>query len=348
MTAARQLVSTAVLALVVLPASANAVDVITVKGSSRRLSGKITSIGREKVVITSGLRMTKSVDVPVNTIVKINWDGEPRTLDGLRNTEAAGRYPAAIKGYAGLLKAGSGNANLVKDLKYFIARTTARIALRDPTKLDDAIAKLTDFDKRNINSYHHYELLSLLGEMQLAKKSYGDALTTYAKLAKAPWKDVRLSAKCAEARVLLAQGNSAQARDLYNAVLAETAKDATLKPLQSTANLGKAAALLKDGDEDGALTALAGVIRNTPATNTAVMAEAFLLQGDCHRKKGDGKDALLAYLRVDVLFAAETRFHPKALYYLTQLWAEVGKPLRAGDAKSRLTRTYPNSEWAKK
>ena len=338
----------AVLTLAGLPAVAGAVDIITVKGTSKRLSGKIASITREKVVINTGLRMNKPVNVPVNTIVKINWDGEPRTLDGVRKIEAAGRYTKAIEGYLAALKAAGSNANLSKDLKYFIARANARIALGDPAKLDTAIKELTDYDRRNANSYHHYELLSLLGELQLAKKSYADALSTYAGLTKAPWRDVALKAKCGQARVYLAQSKTAEARQLYNAVLAEASKDALLKPLQNSANLGKAAALLLEDNADGALTSLNSVIKNTPVTNTPVMAEAYLLKGDCFRKKGESKDALHAYLHVDVLFPAEAQFRPKALYFLAQLWAETGKPVRAGETKSRLKKNYPNSEWAKK
>jgi hypothetical protein len=78
-----------------------------------------------------------------------------------------------------------------------------------------------------------------------------------------------------------------------------------------------------------------------------VNAEAFLRKGDCLREKGDDKDALLAYLHVDVLFASEKPLHAEALFRLSQLWEKVGSKGRADEARDRLRSDYENTEWFK-
>jgi len=336
-------------AAALLASQASAVDIITRKSSEKRLGGKITTVTKTAVVIKTGLRQDKTEKVPANDIVKIEWDGAPRTLNGLLNAEEGGRLKDAYDGYAELLKeTGVTNDNLRADLKFYMARATAKMALADPEKIPSAIKALTDFRAAHPDSYHYYELLGLLSDLQLAAKSYDDAKTTLAAMKAAPWKDVQLDAACSEARVLLAQNKPQQALTVYDTVLKQAGADPSLTRLKNRAGLGKAAALQQTNRHDEALKELDGVIKRTSPDQTALMAEAYLLRGDSLRQKGASKDALLAYLHVDVLFAKETKFHPKALYYLSQLWAEVGQTVRAGTAKSRLTNEYPNSEWAKK
>jgi hypothetical protein len=78
-----------------------------------------------------------------------------------------------------------------------------------------------------------------------------------------------------------------------------------------------------------------------------VNAEAFLRQGDCLREQGNDKDALLAYLMVDVLFSSERAYHAEALYRLSSLWDKVGNKVRAEEARDRLKSDYESSDWTK-
>jgi hypothetical protein len=89
------------------------------------------------------------------------------------------------------------------------------------------------------------------------------------------------------------------------------------------------------------------VIAKAPADDVKVNAEAFLRQGDCLREQGADKDALLAYLHVDVLFSSEKAMHAEALYRLATLWDKVGSKVRADEAREKLKSDYENSEWAR-
>jgi tetratricopeptide (TPR) repeat protein len=341
--------SVALALAIALCAAGFAADSILQKSTNKQVAGKIESVSRTAVVIKTGLRKDKPVTVPVNDIARIDWDGTPPKLNAFLAAEANGRYKDARDGYDGLLRDGKiANDNVKAELRFFIARATAKTALGDPTKVAAAIGTLEAFRKANPDSYHYYELVALLGDLQIAAKSYDDASRTFSLLGKAPWKDVQLAARCAEARVLVAQNKPQPALAIYEAVLKQAIGEPLMKPLKNQASLGKAACLQRTSRNDEALKSLRDVIDGATAAETGLLAEAYTLRGDSYRALGRTKEALLAYLHVDVLFAKETKYHPKSLYYLSQLWAEVGKPVRAGTAKARLKAEYPNSEWAKK
>jgi TolA-binding protein len=70
--------------------------------------------------------------------------------------------------------------------------------------------------------------------------------------------------------------------------------------------------------------------------------------GHCQQAAGHVREAILAYLRVEVLFKKEKRWRAEALYQLTELWETDGKPDRSHATATLLKTDYPDSEWAKK
>jgi len=72
--------------------------------------------------------------------------------------------------------------------------------------------------------------------------------------------------------------------------------------------------------------------------------ESYAAMGD---KK---KDAIRSFLFVDVVpaLAQHTDFHAEALYHLAQLWPLVSHQEWGIEASARLQQLYPNSVWAKK
>jgi TolA-binding protein len=114
------------------------------------------------------------------------------------------------------------------------------------------------------------------------------------------------------------------------------------------AMLGKATALELKNDFATAAKTLEQIIEQSGENDSAVQAEACVRLGSAFQAAGNVRDALLAYLRVDVLYPGEKKAHAEALYHLSQLWARDGKPDRAADAATVLQAKYPESEWAKK
>lgn len=343
-----QFYAAAIVAL--LPATAaQAVDIITVRGASRRLSGDIVQVSKTSVVIKAGIRKNKQQTVPVNDILLIQWNGEPAKTDEARNDERKGKLKQALDGYTTVLANPKvTNENLRTDLTYFIARTTAKMALNDPAKIDDALAKLEAFRSAHGNSYHYYESLMHSGRVLQAKRDFAQAKATFRKIGQAPWPDVKLAARNAEAGVLLEENQPGPALTIFTDVLAQSTDSPVMKNIRVDATLGKAACLHKTSKNQEAVKVLEGVIENAGKTDSRTMAGAYVLQGDCFQALNQKKDALLAYLHVDVLFENEVEYHPRALYHLSKLWVDVGKGDRAGVARQKLDTLYPNSQWAKK
>ena len=99
------------------------------------------------------------------------------------------------------------------------------------------------------------------------------------------------------------------------------------------------------------------VIAGADEENTRLHAMAFLALGKCFDKlkntnsnskdkEKNTKEALMNYLKVDVLYYSYPQYHAEALYHLVRLWKAVNRPDRAKEAKGLLQSRHPNSVWA--
>jgi len=331
-------------AFVVLTQHARAVDVIYQKSSDQAVSGTITDVTATSITIERG---SKKTDIPVNDIDRLRWNAEPARINLARADEKNGRLDEALEKYKEALGEAT-DRNLKSDIEFMIARVTATRALADPEKLDDAIKELNSYQAQNKSFYRYYDALYLLGRLQMAKKDFVSAQTTFQQLAATPWNDYKMASQNALARIKLMQNDVAAALAGYEAVLKMPAQTNAEKTKRYEALLGKANCLQKEDKNAEAVQALQDVIDNLPGSDSAVLAEAYLLQGSGLRKQKKNKEAVLAYLHVDVLFASESAMHAEALYWLSQLWGQVGHQGRATAASTKLKSSYPNSEWAKK
>jgi tetratricopeptide (TPR) repeat protein len=186
-----------------------------------------------------------------------------------------------------------------------------------------------------------------LGQLYESKKDFIKAKVTFEQLAKAPWKDMQMASRIASGRLLLSEKKLDEAAAEYEAVIAIQPDGPLEESVRQEAVLGKSRIMIAQKKFDEALKLLEEVIAKTPADDVKVNAEAFLRQGDCLREQGNDKDALLAYLHVDVLFRSEKAIHAEALYRLSQLWDKVGQKARGEEAREFLRSEYESSEWAK-
>ncbi len=317
------------------------------RGQKAPLIGDITKVTRTEVSIKPKTKEEETV--PVNEIVRIKWDDEPATLNLARSDEEGGRLQKAIDNYTRILAdLKSTDPNLKADLEYLIHRTNARVALADPSKIDEAVKKLDDFRKAHPDFYRFYESLDFTAQLQLAKGDFDSAKTAFTQMEQAPWNDFKMAAKSGNARVLLKQGQFAPAQALFEEVVAMPGNAPAEVSRRHDALLGKATCLKEQQQQDEAVKVLEEVILNVSPEDTGLQAEAYLRQGDCLVLANKPKEALLAYLHVDVLFPKETGKHAEALYQLSKLWTVDGRPDRSEDAAARLLAEYPKSDWAKK
>ena len=327
--------------------TAMSADVIELRGAKAKLSGKITATSKDKISFESGKGEKK--DIPNNEIAEILWDGEPASLKSARNNEAAGKLTQAIEGFA---KAATDNksdvAGIKQDIEYFSLRAQARIALTDPTKIPDSLKNLADFQGKNNDSRHFYDAAGLLVNLNLVKGDAAAARTAAEVLGKASSNDQKMAAKVALGRVSLLENKVPEAQQEFEAVAGMTAMGPAEESRKLEGKLGLARCLQLQSKFDEAIKLLDEVINGSAPEDAKIQAEAYVRQGDCYQAASKTKDALLAYLHVDVLFSSEKAVHPEALYHLSRLWAAVQQPDRANEASDKLITEYPNSPWAQK
>jgi tetratricopeptide (TPR) repeat protein len=336
----------AALVFTVSPALAN--ETIKLKRGEKNLVGDVTAVSKDEVTIKSSGPKGEITKVPASDIVSIDWTGDSPDLKVARNDENGLRYQKALDGYQKSLAASKATDKAAKaDLEFVIARTIAKMALGDPAKVEDAIKKLDDFRSKNGDHYRYYEALNYLGQLYAAKKDYIKAQVTFEQIGKAKAKETQMAARIASGKLLLTQNKLDDAAAEYEAVISLKAEGAAEESVRQEAVLGKSRIMIAQKKFDDALKLLEEVIAKAPADDVKVNAEAFLRQGDCLREQGNDKDALLAYLHVDVLFRSEKAVHAEALYRLSQLWDKVGQKARGEEARELLRSEYESSEWAK-
>ncbi|NOX55211.1 MAG: tetratricopeptide repeat protein [Planctomycetes bacterium] len=334
-------------ACVLAASPATALDIVSRKSSEKNVQGTITQITRDGITVTP--RLGKPITIPANDIQSVRWDGEPAKLNLARGDEKSGRVEKALQTYQEILKQiGPGKTNLKRDVEFLIARATARLARTDSSKRDLAIQALEAFLKKASDSFRYYEAVQLLGELYLAKKDFRQAKSAFEQLGRAPWRDFQMAAQSALAQILLAQGKVSEALKTFDAVLQAQAKTPLEKQRRWEAMLGKANCLVQQKQYEPALKLLQDVVREAPAENSRILAEAYVRQGDCLQAMGKPKEAVLAYLHVPVLFPQESQRHAEALYHLSRLWNAVERPERAADARAELESKYPDSPWTKR
>ncbi len=324
-----------------------AIDVITRKSATNRLSGSVTAVNKTELTLKP--QTGAEVKIPANDVELIEWDGAPATMRAAQGQERNGNYEEAIKSYQTIFDDSSATATYIRaDLQFFIARSLAKLALADNARLPDAIARMKAFTDGNADSFRYYPAMVYLGQLYLAADDHLKAEAAFTSLERSPFEDFQLSAQSSKARVMLAQGQIDQALQAFDNVLKVQSKDENVKQRQLEAMLGKASCLNLKNQYEESLKLLADVVAQARENDAQLQAGAQLERGNSLLGQGKNQEALLAYLLVDVLFSGQQDAHAESLYHLSKLWPTVGQPGRADEARATLESKYPNSSWVKK
>ena len=188
----------------------------------------------------------------------------------------------------------------------------------------------------------------MLGQVHLAANDYSAARASFDVLAQAPWNDVKLAAKIATGRILIGEGKPDEAVAAFDEAIRLAGDTDAEKARRYEAMLGKARTLIQQSRPEEALKDLDEVTTKAPADDTPIQAEAYVLQGNALQALNRNKEAVLAYLHVDILFPREAGHHAESLYHMARLWKTVQSPERGLEAEDKLKAAYPNSEWTKR
>jgi tetratricopeptide (TPR) repeat protein len=286
--------------------------------------------------------------VPVNRIRYIHYNGQAASLTFAKTQEDAYNLRRAAEEYAKAQAVLKDKPRILQAAQFGEARALARLALDESAGVDEAIARLQKFASDNADSRHYFPVLELLGRLHFEKKDYALAAGVFNELGKAPWPEAKMQAVVYVARLLRARNNLVGALAALEPILTDKTDSPEQQQLQGEALLEKANCLRALDRRDAEIETLEQVIDRVGTSAGSLQGEAYAALGDAYRAIRKPKEALLAYLHVELLFAKHRELHARALYNLSQLWNELGQPDRSAAAQSTLKTEHPNSSWTKR
>jgi tetratricopeptide (TPR) repeat protein len=309
-------------------------------------SGEVSDMTPLEVTLNRGAPGSKKI--PVNQIKSILFDSEPAELAQARVNVANGAYTKAQQ-LLEKIDATQVKRDLIKqDLEFYQAYIAAKLALGGEGEIIDAGRRLNTFVRSYPNNYHYLEASEVMGDLLMASGRFEPAQKQYAELAKAPWPEYRIRAAVTTGRALQALNKHEEAIGQFDAALAisdDGAVDAQNQ--KQAATIGKAVSLAETAKVDEAVGIIEKIIENSDPQQKELQARAYNALGNCYEKGKKDKDALIAFLHVDVLYNTVPDSHAEALAHLVPLWKSVGQEERSREAREQLQHKYASSRWAK-
>jgi tetratricopeptide (TPR) repeat protein len=323
---------------------APAIDTIKRKGGQDSVLGRIASMDKKKVIVAQG---SKKVRVPAGEIRAIYFSGEPDALRQARANTSHGRYEDALR-QLGELKKGEIKGKMLRgEVEFLKAFCKAQLALRGTGSVPDAGREMAAFAAKYDDNYHWYEANRIVGDLLLANRRYDSAIEYYSKVADAPGVELKLLAAVDVGWAEMVAGRTSEAMNSFDtAIKMKTPDRPNFAVQKAIAEIGLARCIVDKGRAKDAVEQIRKIIDKTDPKNVVLGARAYNALGTALRAEGKPREALLAFLHVDILYFTSPEDHAEALANLMALWQEVGKPDRALQARETLEQRYKNSRWA--
>lgn len=327
----------------ILAARATADEVVlipdaTVKVAGGRIRGQITSETPGEVKIKPAVGADQTV--PVDQVASITYDGAPPSFALAETRENNGQLSEAADLYKKAAAEAAAKPLVVQAARFGRARILTDAAFSSPAKAKEAVDELESFVQAYPTSRHLGPALESMIRLHLQQGDTARAEAALKQMAKIPNSADRTA--ILEARILAKSGKFDDAIKGLDRIIA-SAKET---PRGREAQLAKAECLVGQGKFDEAITAIQEVIKGSPPEAVSIQALAHNTLGDCYRAAHRPKDALLAYLKTDILFDKDKEQHPRALAMIEQLFRELKvDEIRADEVHERLKQLYPQSPY---
>jgi tetratricopeptide (TPR) repeat protein len=316
----------------ILPAWAD-----TVRHSGGTVTGKVTRANAQEVVVDRGQGRQETIE-PYR-VELILFDDEPATLRTAKMAANAGRFEEALSGLDRVQLPENPDPKVLQEMDYLRAwcRTRLAEASGNLSAMEEAANLLAEFVRKNPDHYRLWQASEWAGNLLVAIGKQDEAQEFFTRLAQAPWPEVQLRAQLASGRAYLAQRKFAEAEKAFEAILQANIGDDRLKQV---ATLGKARAMAETGRADEAVRLVEGVIKAVSAEQIDLQSQAYNALGLAHQRAGRVKEAVLAYLHVDLLYSNVPAQHVEALENLVSLFGRLGQRERADEAAKILRERY--------
>ncbi len=300
--------------------------------------GKIKSLGKNEIVMTvSG----KDQTFLPSDVTRILFQGDPSELTRGRELVLEGQYQQAFEELKKLNIAKLTRDVIKADAKFYLADAQGQIALSGQGDLNKASADVMAFVTANSNSWHFYASTRLLGDLAKALGNYEKAAQFYGYLGKSSARELQVESVYQIGMIKLRQNDLEPAKEALAKVAGLKPNSAGEKRLQTLAKVGTAVITAKQGQGQEALKMVNDLIAQLNPTDTQTAAAIYNAQGASYQALGDDEGALLAYLHTQLSYSTHAAEHVEALKQLIELWAKVGKPDRAAQARGELQQRYP-------
>jgi len=342
----RTLVPATTLFLVFISAASSVADEIvlipnsTYKAPGGRVRGQILSESPAEVKIKPGAGADQTI--PVDQIASITYDGAPPTLQLAETRANNGQLSEAADLFKKAAADATGKPLIAGSARFRRAEILADAGLSSPAKAKEAVAELDGYVQTYPTGRYIAPALESLIRLHLQAGEAAKAQAALAQLkVKLPGAGDRLTTL--EAQILAKTGKfDAAIASLDKAIAGAADKDS---PRARDAKLAKAEILVAQTKFDEALALVREVIKDSPPEAAEIQALAHNTLGDCYRAAGRPKDALIAYLKTDILFDKDKGQHPRALAMIEQIFRELKIDARADEVHDRLKQLYPQSPY---
>ena len=313
------------------------------RGASR-VTGEITKLSPDFVDVKVGDRTR---NIPVHTIRKVVFSGEPSALDRARGRYADGRFSDCLSELDKIKEAPS-STPMQQEIAFYRAAANAQIALRGgQTTAQVAGVQINNYLKDFPSSHHFYDATGMKARLLLAIGQPGLAENEFRKITGAKSPETMLLGLFQLGSVQLMLGKSDAARTSFQK-LDRVDSNSPQSRQYKLAGKCQLAKIKASTDPSSAIKELEAIIKAEPEENSLVMAHAYNALGACYQSQGDTKAAVLAYLHNDLLFDSEDDARAEALFHLATLFVDVNDPDSANAARQKLLSRYQNTVWAGK
>jgi tetratricopeptide (TPR) repeat protein len=327
-------------------ASARAQDrdrVFPVKGAA--VTGKIVERNRDRVVVEV---RGNNQNFPTNELQRILFEGEPQSFSRTKDLTAQSQFEQAIEEFKKIDPNSLGTDDMKLEFRFYRGYLAGAMALRGRGDPASALKLLSDWVKEDSQSHHFYPAAEMMGDLALVGGAFDQAAKYYGGLAAAPFPELKLKGSFLQGKAQLAQNATADAKAKFTSVIEAKLSDPLSLKYQKLARVALIRCDAADGKTEQAIGDLEKMVDEGDSTDSELFSELFNTLGLMFQSAGRNDEAELSYLKTDLLYPMQADAHAEALYHLSKLYAKMGNPQRAADAKQKLGKLYPTSPWVKK
>ncbi|MDB4767081.1 hypothetical protein OAG71_05290 [bacterium] len=308
---------------------------------STKISGKVVDMSPTALIIESRGARTS---VPASEVRSVVFSGQSSLIARADERIKAGNYAQVLEDVGRIED--KGNPYIAHELAYLKAFAEGNLALQGTLGAREAGTSLNNFLTKYKKSYHFIPATELKGRLLYSLKFLDLAAADFKTVANSEWPEYAVKGQYNLAKIELAKDSFDQAIANCDQIINSTNNDEITELYKLLAKCMKAKAQCLSGNPGSAEVDLKKIIKVENPDNHALFAAAYNALGVCHFKSGQLKEAREKFLMTHLLMYSEGDSHAEALYYLAQIWAQLGNTNEANKARELLKSRYRNSYWA--